>query len=82
MINILVVILQGPTIFYRLNAVSVNSRSILVYAKLDDESKNICIHYKNTLNATLALAILAVTSSSMALLWTRSSKTDDFINNM
>ena len=63
---ILVVIGQVPSIFYRLNDISVNSISMFICAKLDE--LKFMYTLQNTLNAALGLAILAVTSSSMALI--------------
>ena len=57
---------QVPTIFYSLNDVSVNSMSMFICAKFD-ELKMYVYTAKHTKYYT-ALAILAVTSSSMALM--------------
>ena len=49
-----------------MNDVLVNSMSMFIYAKLDELK---CMYtLQNTLNATLALAILAVASSSIVLM--------------
>ena len=49
-----------------MNDVLVNSMSMFIYAKLDELK---CMYtLQNTLNDTLALAILAVASSSMVLM--------------
>ena len=49
---------QVPTTFYRLNDVSVNSMSVFICAKLDE--LKFMYTLQNTLNATLALAVLII----------------------